>query len=73
MPLLQWAEPTEVLGLARLRGPADMALSSHNKNREGLLPVGAGGLLAKSGRPAAGGRRWSLRGVSPVNGELNSR
>jgi hypothetical protein len=38
MPLLQWAEPTEVLGLARLRGPAHLALLTHGKNRGGLLP-----------------------------------
>jgi hypothetical protein len=32
-------------------------------------PIGTGGLPAKSSRPAAGGRRWSGRGASSVDGE----
>jgi hypothetical protein len=61
MPLLQWAEPIEVLGLAQLRGLAHLALSAHGKNRGGLLPYRR--------RPAACGRQWSGRGASLVDDE----
>jgi hypothetical protein len=38
MPLLQWAEPTEALGRARLWGLAHLALSAHGQNRGSGLP-----------------------------------
>jgi hypothetical protein len=41
-----------------------MAFLAHDRNRGALLPIDAGGLPAKSGRPAADGRRWSGWGGS---------
>jgi hypothetical protein len=69
MPLLQWAEPTEVLGLARLRGLTHLALLAHDKNRGGLLPHQRQRLVGKI--RSAGGRRWSGQGTSPIDGELD--
>jgi hypothetical protein len=74
MTLLQWAEPTEVLSLAWLRGPAHLALSAHSKNRGGLLPHRRRWLADKirsvGGRWSAlewsgskPGRRWTRFGV----------
>jgi hypothetical protein len=59
MPLLQCAEPTEVLILARLRGPAHLA---HDQNRGALLSHWLRRLADKI-------RSGSGRGASPVNGE----
>jgi hypothetical protein len=41
------------------------------KTREVFAPIGTGGLLAKSSRPVGGGRRWSGRGASLVDGKLD--
>jgi hypothetical protein len=67
MPLLQWAKPTVVLRLSRLRGLAHLALSAHGKNWWGLLCFRRRRLAAKIW--SADARWWSGRGASPIDGE----
>jgi hypothetical protein len=50
-------------------GPDHLDLSARGKNWGVLPPICANGLLAKSGRLMVGGRRWSGRGASLVDGK----
>jgi hypothetical protein len=72
MPLLQWAEPTEVLGVDRLRGPAHLVVSAHSQNRGALLPHRRRWLV---GKILSIYNRWSAVEWlgSLVNGESNLR
>jgi hypothetical protein len=55
---------------ARPSGLAPLGVSAHDRrNRGGGIPFDAGGLLAKSGRPTAVGRRGSGLGVTLVDGD----
>jgi hypothetical protein len=57
-------------GPARPSGPAPLGISArYRRNRGGGIPFDAGGLPAKSGRPATVGRWGSSLGVTSVNGD----
>jgi hypothetical protein len=57
-------------GPARPSGPAPLGISArYRRNRGGGIPFDAGGLPAKSGRPATVGRWGSSLGVTPINGD----
>jgi hypothetical protein len=46
------------------RGLAHLNLSAHDETEEAFSPIGTVDLTAKSGRPTAGGWRWSGRRAS---------
>jgi hypothetical protein len=60
---LQWLRPS---GSERARPSS--AFQPEVEPGKAFSPIGTGGLLTKSGRPAASGRRWSGRGASRQGG-----